>query len=58
MVANWAPRRQMVMQEVVPCSNLKQHVQFSPAQAQQGNKVTRVYYKVLQQHPAFNWLQV
>jgi hypothetical protein len=58
MMASWAHRSHIVVHQLVPHNSLKQHMQYSSQQQAAGNKVTRVYYKVLQQHAAFAWLQV
>jgi len=58
MMASWAHRPHIVVHQLVPHNSLKQHMQYSSQQQAAGNKVTRVYYKVLQQHAAFAWLQV
>lgn len=58
MVASWQHRQQVLLQQVVDPANLKQHLNYSSAQLNSGNKVTRVYYRVVNQGPSWRWLHV
>jgi hypothetical protein len=56
---SWQHRQQVVLQQVVRPDQLKQHLPtYTPQQQQEGHRVTRVYFKVLQQGTAWQWLQV
>ncbi|KAF6259472.1 hypothetical protein COO60DRAFT_1626048 [Scenedesmus sp. NREL 46B-D3] len=58
MVASWQHRQQVLLQQVVDPANLKQHLNYSSAQLNSGNKVTRVYYRVVNQGPSWRWLHL
>jgi hypothetical protein len=58
LAPGWQSRQQVILQQVVDYANLQQHCKFNAAQAAAGNKVTKVYYRVMQHGPGWHWLRV
>jgi hypothetical protein len=58
LVPSWQSRQQVILQQVVEPANLQQHLKYNAAQQAAGNKITKVYYRVMQHGPAWHWLRV
>jgi hypothetical protein len=58
LAPGWQSRQQLILQQVVDYANMQQHCKFNTAQAAAGNKVTKVYYRVMQHGPGWHWLRV